>query len=125
MTKEKDYFDNITPKLVLGQLYKSVNTMKLVQLKTNSRSVYDICKNYYTEITDLVDSLAQVHFGLNRKKDLDDIPSSKYIDPIMHMNDIIYYLEANSKLFKSHQEQLIINKLLGKMSDVKYMLTLE
>lgn len=125
MTKEKDYFDNITPRLVLGQLYKSVNTMKLVQLKTNSRSVYDVCKDYYTEITDLVDKLAQVHFGIYKKKDLDDIPSAKYIDPTMHITDIMYYLESNSKLFKSHSEQMIIHQILTRMGDAKYMLTLE
>ena len=125
MTKEKDYFDNITPKLVLAQLYKSANTMKLVQLKTNSRLVYDICKDYHMQLTDLVDKLSQAYFAIHKKKDVDDIPSAKYIDPIMHMNDVIYYLETNSKVFKSHQEQFIVHKILSKMTDVRFLLSLE
>lgn len=125
MTKEKETFDSITPKIIIGQLYKSANTMRIVSLKTNSYSIRSASREYANLILPLVDSLAEIHFGVSKKKELDEIPGARYIDPTMHINDISYYLEGNSKLFKTQQELSVINDILSCISHTKYLLSLE
>lgn len=125
MSKEKDYFDSITPKMVLSQLFKSLNTMRIVSLKTNSYSVYNNCNDYCKALEPLIIELAHVHFGVIKKKELDEIPSAKYVDPMMHLNDINYYLDNNRKLFKTSQESNIIDEILKLVSKTKNLATLE
>lgn len=112
MTKEKSTFDTITPKLILGQLYKSTMIMRIVSLKTQSANISDLAIKYADELLTLTDKLAELHFSITGKKELDEVPSSKYIDPIMHLSDVIYYLEGQSKHFKSSAEQSVIDCIL-------------
>jgi hypothetical protein len=125
MSKEKDYFDSITTKMVLSQLFKSLNTMRIVSLKTTSYAVHNTSNAYCREIQSLILELAHVHFGVIKKKELDEIPSAKYVDPTMHLNDINYYLDNNRKLFKTSQESNIIDEILKLISKTKNLLTLE
>lgn len=125
MAENKDIFTTITPKMVLGQLFKSRDVMHIVHLKTNSFAVHKATDIYYSSLLDLVDSLAETHFGVMGKKELDDIPAAKYIDPVAHLNDICYYLTSNRKLFTTTPEQNIIDEILALMYQTKYRLTLE
>lgn len=124
MTKEKSTFDSISPKLIIGQLYKSVNTMRIVSLKTQSDNVRKTCRDYNRVVVDLVDALAELHFSIINKKEIDEIPTARYVDPLMHLSDVIYYLEGQSKLFKSQAEQLVISEILTQMYTAKYRLSL-
>lgn len=121
----KDVFATITPKMVLGQLFKSRDTTHIIHLKTNSYAIHKAMEKYFKSILDLTDRLAETHFGITGKKEIDDIPSSKYIDPSEHMNDISFYLNRNRAVFTTSQEQNIIDEMLGLMNQIKYLLTLE
>lgn len=123
MNKEKEKFDSITPKIVLGQLFKSRNIMHIVHLKNPSFAVHTATQMYYEKILTLTDELAEVHFGITGKKDIDSIPAATYIDPTQHINDISYYMESNRKLFKTSEEQNIIDEMLSLMGKTKFLLT--
>lgn len=124
MNKEKLNFDTITPKLVLGQLFKSRNVMHIVHLKTQSFAVHKASQEYYDTLLTLTDDLAETHFGVTGKKELDLIPAAQYMDPEMHLNDIYYYLSSNRHLFTSDEEANIIDEILALISKTKYLLTL-
>lgn len=125
MSKEKLSFDTITAKMVIGQLFKSCNTMRIVKLKTNSSSIYSASDVYCEKLLYLVDDLCKIHFGAIGKKELDEIPSSRYIDPDQHLVDINRYLQSNRSLFKTSSEQLVIDKILTLILKTKYELTLQ
>lgn len=125
MSQRKDTIDTITPKIVFGQLFKSRNTMHIVHLRTESRATHDTCQNYYETLLPLIDDLIETHFGVTGRKELDMIPSSVYVDPVEHMNDMMYYITSSRKIFNTTQEANIIDEILHLISHTKYRLTLE
>ena len=125
MAENKDIFTTITPKMVLGQLFKSRDVMHIVHLRTNSFAVHKATDTYYNEILDLTDKLTEVHFGVTGKKEFDEIPSAKYIDPTSHLKDVCYYLTGNRKVFTTTAEQNIIDEILALVYQTLYRLTLE
>jgi len=125
MSKEKVSFDTISPKMVLGQLFKSINIMKIVRFKTTIASVAHEADSYCEEMSAMLQLLIEVHYGVVNKKELDEIPGAKYIDPIMHFKDITYYLEGNRKVFKTLQESAIVDDILALISKYSYRLTLD
>jgi hypothetical protein len=125
MADNKDIFSTITPKMVLGQLFKSRDVMHIVHLKTNSFAVHKATDIYYNELLELVDKLAEIHFGVMGKKELDEIPSAKYIEPTQHLKDISYYLTGNRRVFNTSAEQNVIDEILGLIYQTLYRLTLE
>lgn len=122
---DKNIFTTITPKMVLGQLFKSRDTAHIIHLKTTSFSTHKAMEKYYKGLLELIDTLAETYFGVVGKKELDEIPGSKYIDPIQHLKDICYYLEGNRKVFTTTCEQNIIDEIHGLMYKTLYLLTLE
>lgn len=125
MTKEKENFDAITPSIIFAQLFKSRNTMEIVHLKTESLSVYNTSKVYYETITKLIIDLVKVNSGISGKKQIDDCPSSKYIDPTLHLNDIHYYLSRHKTIFRTQEELNIIEDILRLISKTKVEITLQ
>lgn len=125
MADNKDTFTTITPKMVLGQLFKSRDIMHIVHLRTTSLSTHKTAEAYYTSLLILVDLLAEVHFGVIGKKDIDEIPTAKYIDPTMHLNDLSYYLTGNRRVFTTSHEQSILDDIMTLISKTQFLLTLE
>lgn len=124
MNKEKETFDNITTKLVIAQLFKSSMIMRIVSLKTNSHLIMDTSSKYSYKLTKLTDNLARIHYGVIGKKEIDDLPPCRYIDPVEHINDISYYISSNRKLFNTPQELSVIDEILKLISLTKNQLTL-
>lgn len=125
MNNNKDEkFATITPKIVLGQLFKSRNVMTLVHLRTHSLAIHKTSEEYYESLSKILDKLAEVHFGAIGKKEIDDIPHAKYVDPEMHLKDISHYLQTNRGVFLTSAEQSIIDELLALMFHSLYKLTL-
>jgi|694.fasta_scaffold01165_6 hypothetical protein len=125
MNPEKTKFDSVTPSIFFGQLFKSRNIMHIVHLKTNSLAVHKTCEAYYTLLLDLTDNLIETNYGVTGKKQLDEIPSAKYINPVEHLNDLHFYVSKYKYLFKSQEETNIIDDILALISKTKYLLTLE
>lgn len=124
MKPEKDVFITITPKIILGQLFKSRDIMHIVHLRTTSFAVHKATEAYYTSLLDLTDHLAETHFGIIGVADVDDIPPARYTDPTQHLNDMVHYLSSHKKLFTTSAEQSIIDEILALMYKTLYLLTL-
>lgn len=125
MNPEKTTLDNITSKIMISQLFKSINVMNLVNLKSNSYIYKKVCSEYTKELTNLTFRLAELHFGNIDKKEIDEIPSAKYVDPLMHMNDCLYYFEKGYNVFKNNQEKSILSQILILMNETKNKLNLD
>lgn len=99
-------FKSVNTKLVITQLYKSRNIMTIAMLRNTKLSNVDAIEEYCVALTKLVNSIAKNY------NNLEEIPSSKYVEPSIHLDDISYYIDSQRKVFKSKTEQSTIDKII-------------
>lgn len=106
-------FKSINTKLVLIQLYKSRDIITIAMLRNTKLKDISPLESYSVGITKLVNSLAKLY------NNIDEIPISKYVEPSLHLNDMIYYIDSQRHIFKNKAEQKIIDRILNLMKNTK------
>lgn len=87
---------------LLNKLFESREVTHAIHLKTDSYSQHIALDEYYTNIIDLIDELAEVYQGqYNKVGDYMDMESKP------DMSDIVKYLESVTKYVKDKRKELI------------------
>ncbi len=115
----EETFKSITVKMVLSQLYKSRDIITIAMIRNTKILSTTPLEDYCMKLTRFVNALAKPY------SNLEEIPASRYVEPSIHLSDIVYYLTSQRKLFKSKHEQIVIDKIILLMNQTKKELVYE
>lgn len=106
-------------KTVISQIYKSRDIITIGMIRSVRLKNPELLEDYCIKITKLVNGIARTHGTL------EEIPLSKYVEPILHLNDIYYYVNSNKNLFPLKSDQVVIDKILNLIQNTKTNLQYE
>lgn len=103
-------FKSIDTKVVISQLYKSRDMMTIAMLRNTKLEDVQPLEDYCLALTKLVNTLARIY------NNVEEISSSRYMEPKLHLEDMIRYMNSQRNTFKTKVEQKILDKMIALMT---------
>jgi hypothetical protein len=106
---------------IIGLLFQSRDISHIVHLSTGSYAGHKALNEYYDELLDKIDELAEIYQGINGKIEI-SILASKNEDIISHLENLHKKVSSSKKTIENDEINAKIDEILELISTTLYKL---
>jgi hypothetical protein len=114
---------NPTVAALIMQLFHARTNAHVMHLRTRSFSVHKALNEFYDDIVDLTDNLAESYQGRYGIQDYPELPFKPETDPVMMVRGLRRYIDDNRAAMCEHSElQNAIDEIVALLNSTLYKL---
>jgi len=114
---------NPTVAALIMQLFHARTNAHVMHLRTRSYAVHKALNEFYDEIVDLTDDLAESYQGRYGIQDYPELPFKPETDPVMMVRGLRRYIDDNRMAMCEHSElQNAIDEIVSLLNSTLYKL---